>query len=227
MVNRETLKKKIAIFDLDGSLVDSDMYMSKEIIKTFNCLGVSITEEEANIEGKKDKYKLASKYGFSRDELDRTFKKNVKGLYPLDNALRSGNVTLYPETLRVLETLEKNGVVLGLLPRATKESDLIYKVQHLGLEKYFGDRISVVSNSQKTKYNSAVELLKKMQGQEGDVYCIGDRAEDVLVANDLSTNCQLNAKGIYVHRSNFPDANLGKYKMVKTLDEILELVLKN
>lgn len=227
MINKDVPKKRIVIFDLDGTLVDSDKWVSKELIETFKGLGVSITEREATTEGKKDKYALAAKYGFSKKELDISYRENFKNLYTLDDALSSGEITLYPETIKTLNSLKENGVNLGLLPRASRQSDLIRKVQNLGLEEYFGNRISVVSNGQKTKYEGAVDLLRKMQGQEGDVYCVGDRAEDVLVADDLRKNYQVNAKGIYVHRSNSPDSKLEKYSQVKSLEEIPKLILEN
>lgn len=224
MVNNDTKQKRIAIFDLDGTLVDSDKWMYRELIKTFNGLGISITEEEASIDGKRDKYALASRYGFGKNELDESYRKNVKGMYALDEALDLGQVTLYPETLEALDELRASGVILGLLPRATRESDILQKIQHLGLEKYFGDRISVVSNGH-IKYRGALGLLEKTQGQNGRVYCIGDRVEDVVIAGRLKRDNQIDARGIYVHRLNSPDENLAGYKMVKTLDEIPELVL--
>jgi len=224
MINNGTKQKRIAVFDLDGTLVDSDRLMSRELIETFKGLGVSITEEEASIEGKIDKYALASRYGFSRDALDESYRKNFKSKYSLDDALDSGEIALYPETTRVLDALREDGVDLRLLSRATRESDALQKVNYLGLEEYFGDRIKVVSGNQ-TKYQGALDLLKMGQGQDGKVYCIGDRAEDVLIADDLTRNYQMNAQGIYVHRSDSPDTNLAGYKRVKTLDEIPELVL--
>lgn len=227
MTNKTASEKRIAIFDLDGTLIDFDRWLSRELDETFKGLGVSITEEEANVEGKRDKYALATKYGFSREELDRSYRENVKNLYTLDNALRSGEVTLYPEILGTLESLRKNGVVLGLLPRATRESDIVRKVQQLGLEEYFGDRIAVVpNNGHDTKYQGALDLLRKIQCQNNKVYCIGDRAEDVVVADDLKKINQIDAEGIYVHRLNSPDAKLVGYRKVKSLDEIPNLVLR-
>jgi len=224
MINNGAKQKRIAIFDLDGTLVDSDKWMSRELIETFNGLGVSITDEEANIDGKRDKYALASRYGFNKNELDESYRKNVKGIYTLDKALHSGQVTLYPETLEALDELKENGVVLGLLPRATREDDVFQKVKRLGLEKYFGNRISVVSNGH-TKYQGALDLLGKVQSQDEKVYCVGDRAEDVVIAGRLKRDNRINAEGVYVHRLNSPDENLAGYNMVKTLDEIPELVL--
>lgn len=224
MINSGVKQNRIALFDLDGTLVDSDKWMSRELIETFKGLGVSITEEEANIEGKRDKYSLASRYGFNKNELDESYRKNVKGIYTLDKALSSGQITLYPESLDTLDELRGNGVILSLLPRATRESDVFQKVQKLGLEKYFGNRISIVSNGQ-TKYQGALDLLKRTKSQDRKVYCIGDRAEDVVIAGRLKRDNKINAEGIYVHRLNSPDANLTGYKSVKTLDEIPELVL--
>lgn len=225
MINNGAKQKRIAIFDLDGTLVDSDKWMAKELTGSFGGLGIFPSEEEINTEGKRDKYALAGKYGFSKEELDRSYRENVKHIHTLDNALRSGDVTLYPDALSVLEELKENGVVLGLLPRASRESNVFGKLRHFGLEKYFGDRINIVSNGQ-TKYQGALSLLERTQGQDGKVYCIGDRAEDVVIAGRLKRDKQIDASGVYVHRLNSPDSNLAGYKNVKTLDEIPELILK-
>lgn len=225
MINKGTKQKRIVIFDLDGTIIDSDKWVAEELIETFKGLGISITDEVANTEGKRDKYKLASIYGFSKDELDKSYRKNVKGIYTLDKALNSGQIILYSEALDTLEELRRNNVELGLLPRATRESDVLQKVKHLGLEKYFGNRIRVVSNGH-TKYQGALELLSRTQSHERKVYCIGDRAEDVVIAGRLKRDNQIDAEGVYVHRLNSPDANLANYRRVKTLEEIPELVLE-
>lgn len=225
MVDKGISRKRVAILDLDGTLIDSDRCLARELTETFKDLGISITEEEAAIEGKKDKYALASKYGISKEELDRSYRQNVKSLNTLDRALGSREITLYPEILSTLNSLRENGVVLGLLPRATRESDIFHKVQHFGLEEYFGNRIIVVSNECSTKYQGALDLLRKTQGQIGKVYCIGDRAEDVVVADDLRRLNQIDAEGIYVHRLNSPDLKLEGYQKVESLEEIPDLVL--
>ena len=220
-------KNIVAVFDLDGTLIDSDNRLSRELIETFKGLDISITEREAAIEGKRDKYVLAAKYGVSKEDLDRSYGKIANRLGTLGDALHSGEITVYPETLSTLDSLRGNGIIMGLLTRATRESDVVRKVRHFQLGKYFGDRIVVVSNNgHDTKYNGAVDLLRKMQGQNDKVYCIGDRAEDVVVASDLKRNNEIDAEGIYVHRLNSPDTELTGYKRVKSLDEIPNLVLK-
>lgn len=225
MMNKEESRDRVVIFDLDGTLIDSDRQMSRELIETFKGLGVPITEEEAGIDGKRDKYRLASKYGFSSEDLDRSYGQNVKDRYALDNVLRSGEVTLYPETLRILDSLRNGGVVLGLLPRATRERDVAHKVEYFGLQDYFGDRIVVVPADQDTKYQGALNLLGKIRGNVSKVFCIGDRAEDVVISDGLRTKDKINAEGIYVHRLDSPDIELARYKKVKSLDEIPDLVL--
>ena len=224
MINKPSSKKRIAIFDLDGTLIDSDKWLSRELVETFKGLGISITEEEAAIEGKRDKYTLANKYGFSKEELDRSYKENVKSKCTLDNALHSGELTLYPETLSTLDSLRDKGIVLGLLPRATRKSDIVRKVKHLGLEEYFGNRIVIVPNNHNTKYMGAQNLLRKIQDPIGKIYCIGDRAEDVLLAEHLKNSIQIDAEGMYVHRFDSPDPKLRKYLQVKSLSEIPPLV---
>ena len=161
MINKDISKKRVAIFDLDGTLVNSDKWMSNELIKTFRGLGISITERQAVTEGKKDKYALAAQYGFGKEELDQSYRENFKNLYTLDGALNSGEITLYSETRKILNSLMENGVNLGLLSRSSNKSNQLQKIRHLGLEEYFGDRISIVSNDQKTKYEGAIDLLKK------------------------------------------------------------------
>ena len=51
---------------------------------------------------------------------------------------------------------------------------------------------------------------------------MGDQEEDIRVARDIQERFKLNAHGIYVKRSG--DLSLNGYRVVKSLDEIPEII---
>ena len=214
---------KVAIFDLEGTLVDSDNWLAQELMTVMKNLGVPITEQEAKIEGKRDKYALAAQHGISEENLDEGY--GSPQLNTWEYALSSGEVNLYPETLSTLNHLKDKGVILGLLSRATRESDVALKVRHFGLEGFFGDRIVVVSDSVR-KDEEALKLLGKLPAQIDTAYFIGDRAEDVTVADYIKNKRGINSKGIYVNRIGYPNPELANYRQARSLIEIPELVLE-
>jgi|SRR3989344_2476425 len=225
MVTDAKYSNKMIILDLDGTLIDSDKRIAREVKETFRNLGVILSDSQVNVDAKRDKYALANRYGFNKEQLDQSYRDIVGNLGTLDEALQSGEIEFFQDTVEVLDSLRRSRVELGLLTRASKRPDAQKKIQYFNLREYFGDKIAIVSGEE-TKYGGAQKLVGLVNRSIDKVYCVGDRAEDVLISEPLRLNERLNTKGIYVHRFDSPDPQLLGYPQVKSLTEMLDLVLR-
>jgi|GEM_PF-1877909 len=213
-------KKLFAVFDIDGTLLDSMPKMHADIIGAFSRLGYKITPEQ--ITAQKGWYDLSSKLGVKKEDYDREFDKRKSW----EESLRDGEAPLFRDTLPCLEKLAQQGVTLATLTRSLPEYTKA-KLDFHDLNKYFGDRIAVTSPSKaKSKTNDAIELVKKINPAFlQSAYFIGDRAEDVTVAHDVEDAYQLTSSGIYVNRngSSVPP-EMSQYHIVRSLDEIPAII---
>jgi len=212
---------KVAIFDLDGTLVNTDRYLADDITAAMSRLGVAISQREA-VEAKKDWYELARKYGFDKEQLDEAF--SYKGAGTWKDAVDSGVIELFPETCEILDSLRDAGVNFGLLSRATRPRNANYKIDNFGLREYFEDKIVIVGSGKAGKTEGALELLTRMPGPIQDAYFIGDREEDVKITREIRPKVSYDTHGLFVDREGLFPAAEG-CKSIKSLEEIPGIIL--
>lgn len=223
--NIDKMKSKnqglVAIFDLDGTLIDSGMKLKRDVVDAFGRFGIKINPSEVT----GDWYGLAEKYGISKENFDREFDKRKSW----EQALRDGDAPLFPDAYSCLDTLMENGVQLGILTRSVPEYTK-KKITHFSLEKYIGERIVITSVDKKkftTKEQEALDLMRKI-GQENiqQAYFIGDNPEDVLVAPIINHKLGIATQGLYLNRyhESVPE-EVRYYKVISSLNEVPEIIL--
>ncbi len=104
-------QNKLVIFDLDGTLIDSEKKLEADVIGAMARLGTIITPEETH----QNWYELAAKYGFSQEQFDKALDKRKTW----EQSLREGEVKIFPETHNTLSYLKDNGVRMVLLSKST------------------------------------------------------------------------------------------------------------
>jgi len=207
-----TNKPKVAVFDLDNTLIDSKRKLTSEVVETFGRLGKHITPEQAF----GDWYELAEKYGFSREEFDEAFDKRKTW----GDSLKSGDVKIFPETYKTLESLNDKRIRLALLsksiPKYTRQ-----KLDYFGLTKYF-EQIKTVHPREPSKKQGALELIRDLDSSTIEkAYFIGDKEGDVKIARDVNKKYAINSQGIYVNRDN---QELQGYPSINSLEGVLGIV---
>jgi len=205
-------QNKLAVFDLDNTLIDSKRKLTLDIVGAFERLGQYITPEQ--ITG--NWYKLAEEYGISKEKFDEAFDQRKTW----EDSLKSGDVIIFPETYEVLESLKGRDIRLALLsksiPKYTQQ-----KLDHFGLTKYF-EGIKTVHPREPSKKQGALELIRELGPSTIErASFIGDKEEDVTIANDVYKKYSINSQGIYVNRDG---GKLQAYTSVKSLEKTLDII---
>jgi phosphoglycolate phosphatase-like HAD superfamily hydrolase len=216
MTNRtKTGTGLVAVFDIDGTVLDTMPKMHNDINGAFKRLGYEVTSEQ--IDAQRGWYDISTRLGISKEDFDREFDKRKSW----EQSLKDGEAPLFPDTIPCLEYLANEGVTLAALtmsdPKYTKA-----KIDYHGLNKYFGDRIAVTPVTAKNKREEASQLIGKINPSSiRGAYFIGDKGNDVAVSEDIKDIYSINTSGIYVNRSVKPvPQELTKYHNVKSLAEI-------
>lgn len=204
--------QKIVVFDLDNTLIDSKRKLTLDVVETFERLGKRITPEQVP----ENWYKLVEEYGFSREEFDETFNERKNW----EDSLKGGDVTIFPDTYKTLESLKNKKIRLALLSKSIPEYTQ-QKLDYFGLTKYF-ERVKTVHPTVPSKKQGALELIEESNPSTiKQAYFIGDKREDVTIAEDVNERYSINSQGIYVNRDN---QKLQGYHNINSLERVLEIV---
>ena len=209
-------KIKVGIFDLDGTLINSNAKVRRDFIETMARLGVDVTHEESLEKWEK----IAEKHGISADQLYKTFDERKSW----EQSLKDGEVEIFPETHSILDYLRSNGVELALLSRSLpKYTDV--KLDYFGLRRYFG-AIETISPSAPSKIRGARTLIEKINPEKiGHAWFVGDKEEDVSISRDIEREFGITSNGIYVNRNGGePKFERGNYRVIKSLEDIPEIM---
>ena len=105
---------KTIVFDLDNTIIDSKGKLDRDLIKTFNRLGYSLSEKDL----KKDWHEIISSYGISKNVFNKEFAKRKSW----EDSIKNGEVKLFPDTVYALEKLKKKGHQILLLSHQRQSS---------------------------------------------------------------------------------------------------------
>jgi len=236
MTNKQ---RKVAVFDIDGTILDSMPKMRADIKSAFRRLGYTVNDEQ--IAQQKGWYGLAEALEIKRENYDLEFDKRKSW----EQSLADGEAPLFMDTLPCLEDLASQGFILAALtksdPKYTKE-----KIDYHKLNRFFGDRIAVTPVDQKSKKVEAIELIRRIGvspyvsgiKKGSPVYFIGDRVEDVIVAEDVYKASYSNpgfqdglfesyimTNGIWLNREGKSQPQeLNDYRTIKSLAELPAII---
>lgn len=207
-------KTKVGIFDLDGTLIDSNAKVQRDFIETMARLGVDVTHEASL----KKWEKIAEKHGISADQLYKAFDERKSW----EQSLKDGDVKIFPETHPVLDYLKSEGVELALLSKSLPEYADI-KLSHFDLKRYFS-AVETVHPSAPSKIRGARTLIEKIGPEKiGHAWFIGDKEEDVSIAREIGREYEITAEGIYVDRGDVQTSKEG-YHIIKSLEDIPKIM---
>ena len=209
--------ENLAVFDLDNTLIDSDKKLRMDIVNAMKLLGHELSPEEVS----GDWYTLARGYGVSKAQFDWALDRRKSWARSLEDE----EVGLFEDTVPCLEGIKEGGVGLALLSRSIP--DYTYqKLRHFGLEKYF-KAVETVHPKTQSKREGAIKIVKSFYPKGlNKAYFLGDREEDVIIAEDVSLELGIKTEGIWVNRTAKPITDsLRRYQQVSSLENVPALIL--
>lgn len=211
--------KKAILFDLDGTLLNTDLLIKKSFIHTFKKYKPDYTLSEEEL------------LSFLGPSLKNTFSRYVENnqVDELIQYYRDYNhkhhedfVTIYPNVKEMLKYLKKQGFLLGVVTTKYKEA------AYLGLDlfnitQYF-DVVIGENDVKKSKPDPEGILcaLKKLNCQEG--YYVGDNVTDIQAgkrAGVKTVGVKWSPKGYQLIEKENPNLLINDYK------EFMEYIKEN
>ncbi|MFH1325467.1 MAG: HAD hydrolase-like protein [archaeon] len=212
-------KRKVAIFDLDETLIQSSLKLRTDVANTLRKLGVEISPEEV----KGDWYKLAESYGINRYVFDAKFTESRK---TWEQSLKDGEVPIYHGVYNLLDKLKKEGVELVLLSKSKTEYTQ-QKLDYFDLNKYFSD-VETVHPKEPSKYQGARNLMERLNpGTISELSFIGDKAEDVAPVLKMRKEYNIPVTHGILIRRNLKERvtqNLPSFNVIKSLEELPKII---
>lgn len=212
---------KAVLFDLDGTLIDSEEGITKCVQYALRAFGI----EENDLSKLRcfigpplsDMYK--EKYGFSEEQAwEGTVKYrerfDVQGIF---------ECKLYPKVEETLIQLKKRGYLLSLA--SSKPEEACKRImENFGLTKYFDDIVgSSLDGSISTKNEVLREFYRRHANLKKDEIClIGDTKFDVRGAKEFGIPCIGVSYG-FGTKEELLEA--GAIKVCDNLDEVLSYLL--
>jgi len=209
---KNNLEKTLAVFDLDGTLINSKGKLVSDVVGAFNRLGVNIGPEEIH---DKNWYTLAANYNISKEAFAKSFDKRESW----QESLNRGKVSMYPDAKKCLDYLKDNGAHIALLSKSNPEYTRA-KVDYFGLNEYI-QQIAISPVYAPSKNKEAAELVKKFPDID-KAYFIGDSEGDVTIADYVHQKFKISTGGIYVNREN--SAKIQGYYNIHSLGEVPKII---
>ncbi|MFA6829393.1 MAG: HAD family hydrolase [Bacilli bacterium] len=177
MIRKRKSKVNYLVFDLDGTIIDSMLYIVLNFVHLFDLLSLPVpsldqlvTCSGPTLKESFEKYFPGVDFNFLLTEYDD---------YARKNTVRYS--ALFPDEIRVLDSLVSAGYKLVLLTNKKREAtDILLK--HFELEKYFIRTFTIDDvEYPKPDYRCLLKIMDCFQAAPEEFFLIGDSLNDVLV----------------------------------------------
>lgn len=178
---------KAALFDLDGTLTDPALGITKSVAYALESFGIH-TEDFAGLckfIGPPLKDSFMEYYGFSEEQALAGIAKYRE--YFRDTGIYENKV--YPGVQEMLEKLKNSGMRLILATSKPKIfADII--LEHFGIMKYFELTCGSELDGTRSKKSEVIRYAMETAGLSADsTVMVGDRKHDVLGAKEAGIRC--------------------------------------
>ena len=214
MMEKGNLEGHVAIFDLDGTLIDSKKKLRMDVYTALRRRGFNVSYAETDMNWSM----IAAKYGLTM----KNFLDILDPRKSWEDSIRDKEVKIFPETHEVLSKLRKRRIRLGLLTKSLEEYTNV-KLDSFDLAKYFEQVVTVPMEASYDPF--AIELVKRLDPSTiNTAYFIGDREEEIYVEKAVRmkfSNFNLETWGVCINREG---KGLNNYITIFSLDEIFRVI---
>lgn len=212
------MKQKHILFDLDGTLTDPMMGITKSVRYALNYYGIEVKDLNDLLPfiGPPLRDSFKEYYGFDEAKANEAVEK-YREYYKTDGIFDN---KVYQGMVECLQTLKDNGKKLYV---ATSKPEFFAKqiIEHFSLSKYFEYVGGSEFNSREKKAEVIEYVLKTNQIDNDDVIMVGDRKHDIIGAHENKIPC------IGVLYGYGTEDELKQYQadyLVSTVEELTELL---
>lgn len=199
---------KAVLFDMDGVIVDTEPLHRKAYFKTFNQLGIEVSEElYTSFTGASTKRVCDTL--IDRFNLSETFEEiaKIKRAHFKDYFYNDEEFDLIPGVKALIQHYYENGITLILASSATMTTiDMVF--EKFELEKYFSGKISG-ADLKESKPHPEIFLKAAEMANEPIENCmvIEDSTNGILAANRANIFCAA-YKSEHTHNQDYSLANI-------------------
>jgi beta-phosphoglucomutase len=199
---------KAVLFDMDGVIVDTEPLHRKAYFKTFNQLGVDVSEElYTSFTGASTKRVCETL--ISLFNLSQTFEEiaEIKRAHFKDYFYNDEEFDLIPGVRKLIQHYYKNGITLILASSATMTTiNMVF--EKFELEKYFSGKISG-ADLKESKPHPEIFIKAAEMAHEKIENCmvIEDSTNGILAAHRAGIFCAA-YKSEHTHNQNYSLANI-------------------
>lgn len=180
------MKQKHILFDLDGTLTDPMMGITKSVRYALNYYGIEVKDLNDLLPfiGPPLRDSFKEYYGFDEAKANEAVEK-YREYYKTDGIFDN---KVYQGMVECLQTLKDNGKKLYV---ATSKPEFFAKqiIEHFSLSKYFEYVGGSEFNSREKKAEVIEYVLKTNQIDNDDVIMVGDRKHDIIGAHENKIPC--------------------------------------
>lgn len=206
---------RTVLFDLDGTILDSNELIIKSFEYTFKKYNFTFTEEELK--------------EFNGPPLIDTFAKinpgyeeeMVKVYREHNHDIHEQYVKLFPNVIETIEELQKNDINMGIVTAKMRVAvDL--GMELTGLDQYFETIIAVddVTHS-KPHPESVIKAMNELNGTAETTIMVGDNYHDILAGK----NAGVKTAGVaWTHKGEEYLASYNPTYMLQDMKDLLEIV---
>ena len=212
------MKQKHILFDLDGTLTDPMMGITKSVRYALNYYGIEAKDLNDLLPfiGPPLRDSFKEYYGFDEAKANEAVEK-YREYYKTDGIFDN---KVYQGMVECLQTLKDNGKKLYV---ATSKPEFFAKqiIEHFSLSKYFEYVGGSEFNSREKKAEVIEYVLKTNQIDNDDVIMVGDRKHDIIGAHENKIPC------VGILYGYGTEDELKQYQadyLVSTVEELTELL---
>jgi phosphoglycolate phosphatase len=172
-------RKRLAIFDMDGTLADSSLAIANAINFVRSRLGLPPLPAEEIVSKINDPHLNAAEYFYETDHFEVRYEEWFSEYY---SAHHQEELRLYPGIRELLKWLKERGCLLAVATNAYRRSTL-ETLEHLGIRDFFD---AVASYDDVARGKPAPDMLLKILEELGvareEALFIGDGPRDRMAA---------------------------------------------